>query len=84
MAGNVLTNPCTYVFEESVKCVILIIYVDDLILALKDINMLKSVKIKLKKAFKMTGTISNILEIKIQREGETGKICLSQRKYVNE
>jgi len=29
------------------------------------------------------GKISNILEIKIQRE-ETGKICLSQQKYVDE
>jgi len=29
-------------------------------------------------------TISNILGIKVQREGETGKICLSQRKYINE
>jgi len=86
MAGNALTDPCTYVFEESVRRVILIIYVDDLIVASKDINMLKSIIIKLKKAFKMTnlGTGSNILEIKVQREDETGKICLSQRKYVNE
>jgi len=48
--------------------------------------MLKNVKIKFKKVFKMTnlGIISNILGIKIQREGETGKIRLSQQKYVNE
>jgi len=50
--------------------------------------MLKSVKTKLKKAFKMAdlGTITNILGIKEikQREDESGKICLSQRKYVNE
>jgi len=73
-------------FEESIKRVILIIYIDDLILASKDINMLKSVKTNLKKAFEMTdlGTISNILRFKVQREDETGKICLSQRKYVNE
>jgi len=35
---------------------------------------------------KMTdlGIISNILGIKVQREGETGKIRLSQQKYVDE
>jgi len=74
------------VFEENIKCVIFIIYVDDLILASKDINMITSVKTKLKSAFKMTdlGTINNILGIKVQCEDEIGKICLSQRKYVNE
>jgi len=48
--------------------------------------MLKNVKIKLKKAFKITdlGIISNILGIKVQRESETGKIRLSQQKYVDE
>jgi len=30
------------------------------------------------------GIINNILRIKVQREGEIGKICLLQRKYVNE
>jgi len=61
---RISTDLCIYVFEENVKCVIFIIYVDDLILVSKDINMLKSVKTKLKKAFKMTdlGTISNILK----------------------
>jgi len=82
MAGN--AHPCTYIFGKNIKCVILIIYVDDLISVSKDINMLKSVKTKLKKAFKVTdlGIISNILGIKIQRESETGKIRLSQQKYV--
>jgi len=55
-------------------------------LALKDINMLKSVKTKLKKAFKITdlGIISNILGIKVQHDGETEKIRLSQQNYVDE
>jgi len=62
-----------------------VIYIDDLILTSKDINMLRNVKTKLKKAFKMTdlGTISNILGIKVQREDEIEEICLSQKKYVN-
>jgi len=47
---RISADPCTYVFEESVKRVILIIYVDDLILTSKDINMLKSIRAKLKKA----------------------------------
>jgi len=79
-------DPCVYVFGEADKRVILVIYVDDLILASKDIEMLKNVKVKLKKSFKMTdlGRISNILGMKVQREDETGKIRLSQQKYVNE
>jgi len=54
--GNALGGkaaPCTYVFEESVKRVILIICVD-LILASKDVNMIRSVSAKLRKASKMT------------------------------
>jgi len=79
-------DPCVYVFSEAYKRVILVIYVDDLILASKDIEMFKNVKAKLKKLFKMTdlGRISNILGMKVQREDETGKIRLSQQKYVNE
>jgi len=77
------TDPCSYVFGENIKRVILIIYIDDLILTSKDINMLKSVKTKSKKEFKMTdlGIICNILGIKAR--SETGKIRLSQ-KYVDE
>jgi len=48
--GNISADPYIYVSEESVKRVIFIINVDDLILASKDISMLKSVKTKLKKA----------------------------------
>jgi len=49
-------------------------------------NMFKNIKIKLKKAYKVIdlGIISNILGIKIQSEGETGKIRLSQQKYIDE
>jgi len=71
-------DPCTYVFEDSIKRVILIIYIDDLILASKDINMFKNIKTKnIKKAFKMTnlGTISNILGIKVQRVKPEKFVC---------
>jgi len=86
MVGNAYQQIHTYVFGENIKRIILIIYVDNLILASKDINIFENINTKLKKAFKMIdlGTISNILGIKVQREGETGKICLSQQKYVNE
>jgi len=47
-----LADSCSYVLVENIKRVIFIIYVDNLILASKDINMLKNVKTKLKKAFK--------------------------------
>jgi len=53
--------------SKNVKRIILIIYVDDLILASKDVEMFENVKAKLKKSFKMTdlGKTSNVLGIKI-------------------
>jgi len=54
-----------------------IIYVDDLILASKDINMLKNLKTKLKKAFKVTtlGIISNILKYSAKVKPEKSACC---------
>jgi len=46
-------DPCVYIFGEGDKRVIVIIYVDDLILASKEIKELEQIKSKLKSAFKM-------------------------------
>lgn len=81
-----LADPCVYVFGKNDERVIVIIYVDDLILALKELTRLEYIKSKMKSMFKMTdlGQISNILGINILREGVTGKMQLSQRKYIEE
>lgn len=79
-------DPCVYVFGKDDDRVIIIIYVDDLILASKELTELEGIKSKMKSTFKMTdlGQISNILGISIQREGATGRMHLSQKKYIEE
>lgn len=70
-------DPCLYVFGKNEKRVIMIIYVDDLILASKDKKELYSVKQKLKSEFEIVdlGEITDILGVHVEREGE---IKLSQ------
>lgn len=79
-------DPCMYVFGEDDDRVIVLIYVDDLILASKKIEKLDFVKSKLKSAFKMVdlGPIHDILGINVERQGLTGSIRLSQKKYIEE
>jgi len=52
MAGNSHQQINILIYSENVKRIIVIIYVDDLILVSKDINMLKSVKTELKRRLK--------------------------------
>ena len=81
-----MADPCLYVFGEGDNRVIMLIYVDDIILASKRIEKLETVKTKLKTAFKMVdlGPIHDILGINVERQGLTGSIRLSQRKYTEE
>lgn len=79
-------DPCVHIFGANNDKVIMISYVDDIILASKDKNKLNEVKYKLKSKFEMTdlGPISNILGIKIERNGGTGSMNLSQENYTKE
>lgn len=79
-------DPCVYVFGKKEERVIVIIYVDDIILASKELSRFEYVKSKLKSTFKMTdlGQVNNILGINEQREGATGRMHLSQEKYIEE
>lgn len=81
-----LADPCVYVFDENEDRTIVIVYVDDLILASRKINKLESLKSKMKTMFKMVdlGQINNILGINVQRDAATGKMHLSQEKYVKD
>lgn len=79
-------DPCVYVFGKDEERVIVIIYVDDLILASKKIEKLDLIKSKMKSTFKMVdlGQISNSLGINLQREDATGMIRLLQKRYVED
>jgi hypothetical protein len=61
------SDPCVYVFGENDERVIIIIYVDDLILASKKLEKLNEVKKNMKSEFKIKdlGPINNILGIHI-------------------
>lgn len=79
-------DPCLYIFGEKEKRVIMLIYVDDIILASKNLKEINIVKQKLKSEFEIQdlGQATDILGIHIEREGATGSIKLSQKKYVND
>lgn len=81
-----MADPCMYVFGKGDDRVILLSYVDDIILASKKIERLEFVKSKLKSTFKMVdlGPIHDILGINVKRQGLTGSIYLSQKKYIEE
>lgn len=85
-AQNDASNPCVYVFGNGKNRVILLIYIDNLLLASTNMRKLNELKIKLKSEFKMNdlGPLSQILGINVERETATGKIRLNQRKYINE
>lgn len=53
-ARNDASNPCVYVYGASGNLVILLLYVDDLMVASKDINKLLQLKTKLKSKFHMS------------------------------
>ena len=79
-------DPCVYVIGGAEYRVILVIYVDDLIFASKNIKKIQLVKSSISSTYKITDleTISSILGINVEREGPTEKIRLSQKKYIND
>lgn len=86
---NMINNevdPCVYVNNNKDDKVIVIIYVDDLLIASKNICELQKVKTFLSDKFQINdmGPVSNILGINIERDGLTGKIKLTQRRYITD
>lgn len=62
----------------------IVIYVDDLLIASTDLSIINWIKDILKGKFKMKdlGNIKDILGIEVEREGNVGNIKISQRWYV--
>ena len=73
------SEPCVYVKKNSNKFAILTLYVDDILLAGNDIEMLSEIKQWLFKTFEMKdlGEESYILWIKIERDQVNKKLSLS-------
>ena len=81
---NAVDNCVYHKFSES-KHIFLVLYVDDILLAINDIGMLHETKRFLSKNFEMKdlGDASFVLGILIQRDRSRGILGLSQRSYID-
>lgn len=79
-------EPCVYTGNIDNHNVIIVVYVDDLLLASKSLKAIRKIKLALSTSFKMKdlGPVTEMLGIQIERERDTDLIKLSQRKYINE
>jgi len=79
-------EPCVYNGIINGHNVIIVVYVDDLLLASKSIEVLNKVKLELSQFFKIkdVGPVSEILGMQIERDDGTGSTKISQRKYIKE
>lgn len=75
-----------YTNSEKETETIIVVYVDDLLIASIDIQKLNRVKNMVQKKFKMHDLekIKDILGMHIDRIGETGEIKLTQKRYIKD
>ncbi|KAF3647444.1 2-phytyl-1,4-naphtoquinone methyltransferase [Capsicum annuum] len=76
---------CVY-FQKSSNgsFIYLLLYVDDMLIASKDMSLIKKLKSQLSNEFEMKdlGAAKKILGMEISRERQAGKLYLSQKTYV--
>ena len=62
----------------------LLLYVDDMMTALKNVEEIEKLKTRLNQEFEMKdlGETKKILGMEITRDREGGKICLTQKQYL--
>ena len=78
-------DTCIYMKVTGSQFVILVLYVDDILLAANDKGMLRDVKEFLSKNFEMKdmGEASYVIGIEIFRDKSQGVLGLSQKAYIN-
>ena len=78
-------EPCVYTGTINGCNVVIVVYVDDLLFASSSLQALSKVKLQLSEFFKMKdlGPVREMLGIKIERDGDTGSIKISQTEYIN-
>ena len=81
---NVVDDNVYHKFSGS-KQIFLVLYVDDILLAINDIRMLHETKRFLAKHFEMKdiGDTSFVLGIQIHRDCSQGTLGLSQKSYID-
>ena len=79
-----INEPRLFTWRKEGKVVLLILYVDDILLAGNDKQKLDEVKMNLSRAFKMKdlGEPENFLEMKIIRDKENKILMLKQTEYI--
>ncbi|KAG7564986.1 Integrase catalytic core [Arabidopsis suecica] len=82
---EVIVDRCIYIKVSGSKFVILVLYVDDILLAANDMGMLHDIKKYLSKNFEMKdmGEASYVIGIEIIRDRSQGLLSLSQKGYIN-
>ena len=80
-----IVDRCIYLKVSGSKFVILVLYVDDILLAANDLGMLHETKQFLSKNFEMKdlGEASYVIGIEIFRDRSQGLLGLSQKAYIN-
>ena len=78
-------EPCLFIWRIGNKILILLLYVDDMLIASNDLKKLREVIYKLQNIFEMTdlGEPKNFLGITLRRNREKGIISLTQETYIN-
>jgi len=76
---------CCFFKRYKSSYIILLLYVDDMLVAGSDMNEIKNLKIQLSKEFDMKdlGTAKKILGMQITRDKQRGILQLSQAEYIN-
>ena len=78
-------DQCIYLKISGSKFIFLVLYVDDVLLASSDLNLLHETKQHLSKTFDMKdlGKASFVLGIEIHRDRSRGTLGLSQNAYID-
>lgn len=80
------SDPCTYFSRQDSKFLILVVYVDDLIVATNDMSQYQELKIKLQSQFKMRdlGPLKYCLGIEFHQDAENKSVKIIQKKYIQD
>ncbi|XP_074298256.1 uncharacterized protein LOC141629094 [Silene latifolia] len=82
---EITVDRCIYIKISGSRFIILVLYVDDILLAANDLGMLHDVKKYLSKNFEMKdmGETSYVIGIEIFRDRSQGLLRLSQKAYID-
>ncbi|KAL6348418.1 hypothetical protein AAG906_005726 [Vitis piasezkii] len=80
-----IIDQCIYLKFSRIKCIVLVLYVDDILLASSDVRLLHEIKRFLSSKFDMKdlGNASFVLGIQIYRDRSRSILGLSQKAYID-